>query len=137
MSACRTEGQESHGGDEHVMFYLQIYGSKEKIRVTAITGISELFAMHSFRAVCSIGEVCDLNSKSIFNYAICITLASSKLFLIAYDFLLSTPNNFMGKLSIANILDGSISFYWDRHRKSTRKPCVLWSSGICLKKEMA
>jgi len=103
VSACRTAGQESHGGDEHVMFYLQIYGSKEKIRVTAITGISELFAMHSFRAVCSIGEVCDLNSKSIFNYAICITLASSKLFLIAYDFLLSTPNNFMGKLSIANI----------------------------------
>lgn len=30
-------------------------------------------------------------SKSVFSYAICTTLTSNKLFLIAYDFLLLTP----------------------------------------------
>lgn len=49
------------------------------------------FTAHSFKAICWVGNVCDLGSKSVFNYAICITLTSSKLFLIAYDFLLLIP----------------------------------------------
>lgn len=54
-------------------------------------GISDLFTVHSFKAIYCVGKVCDLGNKSVFNYAICITLASSKLFLIAYDFLLLIP----------------------------------------------
>lgn len=64
-------------------FTFKIYRSKGKI--------SAFFTVHSFEAICCIGKVRDLNSKSIFNYAICINLTSSKLFLIAYDFLLLIP----------------------------------------------
>lgn len=54
-------------------------------------GISDFFTLYSFKAICCIGKICDLCSKSVFNYAICITLTSSKLVLIAYYFLLLIP----------------------------------------------